>query len=1035
LAEPEREEELLQSVALQNASSILRARQRAEQQLVEAQEELHKTNKRMTRILESVTDGFVAVDSAWRFTYLNPKAEEILRPTHPAGEPLLGRELWAAFPGLDDSDFGRAYRQAVANQETKELEGFYPSLAMWLDVRAYPTGDGLAIYFQDVTRRKEAELRLASERTVLELIATGAPMREVLERVVRDAQVQSRPGTKVAVMLLDDSGERLEHAAAPGLAPDLRAALDGSAVAPGSVTFATAAHEKRAVATRDIAADPGWARYAVLAASHSLKASFALPILSSQGVVLGSLAMYFDENCEPGPRERHAMELAAHLGAIVIERLAATRSLRASQDQLLDMANLIPQLAWMAQPDGEITWYNQGWYEYTGTTIEQMRGGGRDLVHDPGHLPAVLEMWRESISKGVPFEMEFPLRGADGVFRWFLTRANPMRDAAGRVIRWFGTNTNIDQVKRIRGELEEQKRTLEILNRTGAILASSLDLQALVQSATDAATTITGAKFGAFFYNVIGDDGEAFMLYTLSGAPREAFEKFGQPRATALFGPTFRNEGPIRVDDVLADPRYGQSGPHHGMPPGHLPVRSYLAVPVVSRSGEVIGGLFFGHPDVGVFTEPSEQLVKGIASQAAMAIDNARLYEASVKAGKEREMLLESERHARGAAERASRMKDEFLATLSHELRTPLSSILGWSQLLRMRPPDPAELRKGLETIERNARMQTQLIEDLLDMSRITSGKVRLDVQPVQPSAFLEAALETVRPAAEAKGVRLEQVVDPRAGPVSGDPSRLQQVMWNLLNNAIKFTPKGGKVLATVSRVNSHIELGVTDTGQGIEPEFLAHVFERFRQSDSSSTRQHGGLGLGLAIVKHLVELHGGSIRVDSAGLGKGATFTVQLPLAGVRRQEGRNDHPGTAAPAAVDLKTIDLSGIKVLVVDDQPDARELIARVLLECRAEVFVADCALEALRLLQLERPDVLVSDIGMPDVDGYELLRRVRALGAEQGGRTPAIALTAFARSEDRTRALQHGFQVHVSKPVEPSELIVTVASVAGRAGSL
>jgi PAS domain S-box-containing protein len=407
--------------------------------------------------------------------------------------------------------------------------------------------------------------------------------------------------------------------------------------------------------------------------------------------------------------------------------------------------------------------------------------------------------------------------------------------------------------------------------------------------------------------------------------------------------------------------------------------------------------------------------------------------EALVRAAEERRMLLESERHARAGAERANRMKDEFLATLSHELRTPLSAILGWAHLLRSRTPSEAEMRKGLEIIERNARMQTQLIEDLLDMSRITSGKIRLDVQPLMPASFVEAALETVRPAAEAKGIQLQRVIDPAAGPVSGDPGRLQQVVWNLLSNAIKFTPRGGKVQVVLERVNSHAEISVADTGVGIDPAFLDHVFERFRQADPTTTRHFGGLGLGLAIVRHLIELHGGTVRAHSAGAGRGATFTVHLPVAAVQRPEVQQprEHPRAIAGIAAEFKSVDLSGVRVLVVDDQLDARELVERILGECGAQVITAGDARQALTLVERERPDVLVSDIGMPEVDGFELLKRVRALGGERGGKVPAIALTAFARSEDRTRALHRGFQVHVSKPVEAAELIATVASVAGR----
>lgn len=404
------------------------------------------------------------------------------------------------------------------------------------------------------------------------------------------------------------------------------------------------------------------------------------------------------------------------------------------------------------------------------------------------------------------------------------------------------------------------------------------------------------------------------------------------------------------------------------------------------------------------------------------------------EAAEERKQLLESERSARSHAERMSEMKDEFLATLSHELRTPLSAILGWSQVLRHGRRTGEDLQRGIEAIERNARAQTQLIEDLLDMSRVTSGKVRLDVQPVQPVSIVEAAIETVRPAADAKGIRLEKVLDPLAGPVSGDPNRLQQVVWNLLTNAIKFTPRDGRVQVLLERANSHVAITVSDTGIGMDAEFLAHAFDRFRQADHSTTRTYGGLGLGLSIVKHLVELHGGTVQARSDGKDRGATFAVHLPLAVFHRGYGAERlHPVAAASLSMQFKPLDLSGIRILVVDDEPDSRELIERVLSECKAQVVVASTGETALRAVEHERPDVLVSDIGMPGMDGYELLKRVRALGEARGGRLPAIALTAFARSEDRTRALRAGFQVHVSKPVEPSELIATVASIVGRTG--
>jgi signal transduction histidine kinase/CheY-like chemotaxis protein len=519
------------------------------------------------------------------------------------------------------------------------------------------------------------------------------------------------------------------------------------------------------------------------------------------------------------------------------------------------------------------------------------------------------------------------------------------------------------------------------------------------------------------------------VLYTLSGAPRESFEKFGLPRNTPVFDPTFRGTGPVRSADITKESFYGQMSPHHGMPKGHLPVRSYLAAPVTSRSGEVIGGLFFGHPQTGIFTEQTERLVVGIAAQAAIAIDNARLYDDVRRLAEERESLLESERTARAETQRVSLMKDEFLANLSHELRTPLNAILGWSQVIASGRATEADLKQGMETIQRNAREQARLIEDLLDMSRIVSGKVRLDVQKTDLSVVVQQALDSVRPSAEAKGIRLRQIIDPSLASVSGDPSRLQQVVWNLLSNAVKFTPKGGKVDVILQRVSSHIEITVADSGIGIEPEFLPFLFERFRQADSSSTRTHSGLGLGLSIVKQLVELHGGSVEAQSRGENKGATFIVRLPLVPVRSEAGR-EHP-TSSIAAVQPETIDLTGVHVLIVDDEADARELIKRVLTQCGAEVRCAGSAPQALEILRGHRPDVMISDIGMPHMDGYDFIRRVRALPPLEGKRLPAIALTAFARSVDRTRAIMAGYQIHMAKPIEPQELVATVASFAGR----
>ncbi len=410
----------------------------------------------------------------------------------------------------------------------------------------------------------------------------------------------------------------------------------------------------------------------------------------------------------------------------------------------------------------------------------------------------------------------------------------------------------------------------------------------------------------------------------------------------------------------------------------------------------------------------------------AMDIDERRR-EAQMRAE-----LLEREQHARAHAEAANRTKDEFLATVSHELRTPLNAILGWVHMLRAGMLDEARTARAIETIERNAHAQTQLVDDILDVSRIITGKLRLNLKPMQLRPVVQAAVETVKPAADAKGVALSCVFGSMADEeIAGDPGRIQQIIWNLVANAVKFTPRGGTVEVTVNRGGMQCDLTVSDSGAGISPDFLPFVFERFRQADSATTRNHGGLGLGLAIVRHLVELHGGTVRAMSTGLGNGASFTVTLPIraADVDGREPDYFASQDIVPRRTPLPEARLDGLRVLFVDDDADARELLAELLVRSGATVIAAESAAEALTAVKEHSPDVLVSDIGLPNEDGYTLIKRIRALPASQGGRVPAIAVSGYARAEDRKRALAEGFQVHLAKPVEPSELVSLVASLA------
>jgi len=400
----------------------------------------------------------------------------------------------------------------------------------------------------------------------------------------------------------------------------------------------------------------------------------------------------------------------------------------------------------------------------------------------------------------------------------------------------------------------------------------------------------------------------------------------------------------------------------------------------------------------------------------------------------ERSRLLLSEKLARNEAERANRLKDEFLATISHELRNPLNAILGWTHMMQLGKLNDANMERAVETIYRNAKSQSQLIADLLDVSRIISGKLRLEARTVDLINIINAAIDSIRPAADAKGIRLQTMLDPAASSIWGDADRLQQIVWNLLTNAVKFTPQGGRIQVTLQCIDSQVEIVVTDSGVGISKEFLPYVFDRFRQADASTTRKHGGLGLGLSIVRQLVDLHGGSVSVHSEGEGKGATFSILLPVVGVISNENEAEYVHSApADAIISFEGLpSLQGLKVLVVDDEADTRELIGEVLRECGSEVIISRSAAEALVALEEQKPDILISDLAMPDEDGYTLISKIRALPSERGGQIPAAALTAYARAEDRMRVLRSGFQFHLPKPVDSAELVTVVASLAGRA---
>ncbi len=560
--------------------------------------------------------------------------------------------------------------------------------------------------------------------------------------------------------------------------------------------------------------------------------------------------------------------------------------------------------------------------------------------------------------------------------------------------------------------LRDEARLLATLNRVGQTVAAELDLERVVQVVTDAGTELSGAAFGSFFYNRLDEKGEAYWLYTISGVPRQDFAKFPMPRNTAVFAPTFRGEGVVRSDDILKDPRYGRNEPHNGMPKGHLPVRSYLAVPVVSRSGEVLGGLFFGHPQPGVFTERSERLVGGIASQAAIAIDNARLFQAAQQEIAERRRAEAKLRESEEALRDADRRKDEFLATLAHELRNPLAPIRNAVEILRLTEGDPIASASARQLLERQLKQLVRLIDDLLDVSRITQGRLELRREKLDLATALRMAVETSRPLIESRRHTLHVTAQHDAFFVDADATRIAQVFANLLNNSAKYSPSGSSITIQLSREGADAVTTITDNGVGIPHAMLTRVFEMFERVDREPEVAQDGLGIGLTLVRRLVELHGGTVTAQSEGLNRGSTFIVRLRLwqAASAPEEVRH--------AAVEIKD-NASRRKILVVDDNRDSAMSLSLLLELDGHEVRRAYDGLEALEIADDFRPDITLLDIGMPKLDGYGAARELRRREWAKGALL--VALTGWGQQEDKRLAREAGFDHHMVKPVDPEAL--------------
>ena len=853
-----------------------------------------------------------------------------------------------------------------------------------------------------------------------------------------------------------------------------------------------------------------------------------------------------------------------HIGEVVLIHEDITNSKRAeealqeSEERFRVMANTAPVMIWMSGLDKLCYYFNKGWLDFTGRTLEQEMGNGWGEGVHPEDFQRFLDTYNTAFDARQEFQMEYRLRRFDGEYRWILDTGIPRFTPDGSFVGYISSGIDITERKQSEEEiaklnqnlqrlLTESQTLLEVIPigigiaedpecksiRVNPAFAQQLGISPEVNASLSAPEDEKPSNFKIYRdgrelapeelpmqycaamgvevldmeVDVVHEDGKIVKLLEYA-AP--LFDEDGKTRgcigaflditerkrveetlrflaeASTRLGASLdyettldslarlavtsladlcvvdivEEDGTIRrvavahVDPAMEElarellqcnpPDADRSHPvmkvlRTGKPElvgevsdsllvsvtgnvEHLHIvrelgyKSFITVPLLTRE-RTLGTISLVLTKSGRrYNSTDLALAEELARRAALAIDNARLYRVS-----------EADRRA---AQEASRLKDEFLAALSHELRTPLNSVLGWTTLLRSRKFDEAKTALALETMERNAKSLKVLIEDILDVSRIIKGKLCLNVATCALESVIEGAIASMRLAAQAKAIRIESFLDSSAGLVWGDANRLQQVVWNLLSNAIKFTPKGGRVEVRLERINSHVQIRVSDTGKGISPDFLPYVFDRFRQADGSTTRLDGGLGLGLATVRHLVELHGGIVKAESPGEGQGATFTVELPLRAVCTQARASKLDSSTLGSTVPLDSARvLDGLQVLVVDDETDTRELLSIILKQYGAKVTAAASAAEALLSLEQSKPDVLVSDIGMPGEDGYALIRAYRAREAERGGHLPAVALTAYATESDRQQALEAGFQMHVPKPVELHQLVEVVAHLA------
>ncbi|MEH1932489.1 MAG: PAS domain S-box protein [Nostoc sp.] len=937
----------------------------------QAKAALQQATERNTRTLENMSNAFITLDRDWRIIYQNAEAERI------NGKPrieVIGKSHWEEWPASVDTNVERQYRRAIAEQIPVHFEHHYyfPSkYDLWLEIHAYPCEDGLDIFFRDISQRKQAEKAVqASEERLRSFVKAN-----VVGILFGDVNGSITEANDEFLRIVGYTQEDIQAGRLhwTDITPPEYEYLDELAIAEATAKGTCTPYEKECI-RKDGSIVPVVVGYSLLGESRQNSVAFILDISDLK---------------------------------------QAKKALSQSQQQFQAFMDNIPAAAWITNTDGRVLYLSPTYLStFDLATNKAINKNIFDLYPAQIAQPLLDNIRMVAETNQVVETIESAPR-TDGTLGEFLVYKFPIADASGQRLVG-GVAVDITERERALRErqraekaLQERSERLKLLSETTSDLLSTerpLDLMNSLFSKLSAQMDLH------FYFHYLIDTHEnkqRLRLVAWDGITDEVFQaieylEFNQE----MCGLVAQERHQIVLNDVLHSTHPNVDILHP------LGITAYAGQPLIAQ-GKLLGVLSFASRTRTHFTSGEIALLQATSDQVAVALERAQLM-ASLQ--QQKEQLVQ-----------ANRIKDEFLAVLSHELRTPLNPILGWSKLLQTKKYDEATTTRALETIERNAKLQTQLIEDLLDVSRILQGKLSLNIAAVNLETAIAAAIETVRLAAEVKSIQIQTVLEPNIAQVTGDSVRLQQVIWNLLSNAIKFTPQGGEVEISLQSVGSQAQLQVRDTGKGISPDFLPYVFDYFRQADGATTRKFGGLGLGLAIVRHIVELHGGTVKVESLGEEQGATFTVMLPLIKIYLNSQQIDRQPDDLP--------DLNGVKVLLVDDERDTRELIAFILEQSGAVVTQAASAMEALRIMPEFQPNLLLSDIGMPEVDGYMLMRQIRAMLPELGGQIPAIALTAYAGEVDYQQAIAAGFGQHITKPVEPAKLLRAIANLVCRCSNL